>query len=556
MDQTDGMAERPWKPGLLLVLVLAVLYGLLQNGQWVPISDADLYISAARSITLGHGFIFNGLPVRATLPGWPVFLAGAMRVSASFWFLGILQTLLLLGAFLLYYRILLRLATPWWAFTACLTAAMLSPTYHRAFMLYTEPLFCVLMAGAVLLGLQVNEGRPAGWRIPALLALCVAATTVRTAAVLLVPVLGGALLAGHLRPRWNRLWVGAGLVAVLTLATFLAVRYMPRSVPAQTVQQVGNESLIATNMASRNSVVLKLTGVGGKLSLAGLWFAEMVAEPVHVERTFPLLRWAVDAAGWVLFGLMLAGTLPFARRRRWLLPGALLYSLVLAGLWPRPVARYLVPVAPLLVLALLKGVEGIGRLGASPRWRTAARAGTVTLLAGIAVCNLSLYAVDVWKLHSHDFYGGYFAGQAEPLIAISEYLKARHVGDGEVATTTMAVQWEEVSPSMGFYLEIRGLCLLLGRTVLLAPAPLSVQGPNPALARWMERNGARYFVYRPPVNPWRVWHFRVPGIQQWVTGRPVGPPTPYFILYELKDGRLAEAPVPEWHGRIGRVPGL
>ncbi len=109
---------------------------------------------------------------------------------------------------------------------------------------------------------------------------------------------------------------------------------------------------------------------------------------------------------------------------------------------------------------------------------------------------------------------------------------------------------------MGFYLEIRGLNVLIDRTILLAPAELSTQGPNPGLARWMQGNGAKYFVYRPPLNPWRVWHFRVPRIQEMVTGRPAGEPNPYFVLYELKDGRLQEVQVPTWRGRVGRVPGL
>ncbi len=252
MEQTVGTSERPWKPGLLLVLILAVLYALLQNGQWVPISDADLYIAAARSIAHGQDFIFNGLPVRASPPGWPLFLAGEMRISGSFWFLGIVQMTLMLGAMLLFYRVLLRLAAPRWAFTACLIVGMVSPAYHRTFMLYTEPLFCLLFAGAVLLALQINEGRPSGRRIAALLALCAAATTVRTAAVLLVPVVAGALLAGQGRPRRDRLWVTAGLMVVLTLGTFLTLRYMPRPVPAQTVQEVGSPAEVATNMAQRN----------------------------------------------------------------------------------------------------------------------------------------------------------------------------------------------------------------------------------------------------------------------------------------------------------------
>jgi hypothetical protein len=548
--------DRPWKPGLLLVLILAVFYGALQNGQWVPISDADLYVAVARSIAHGQGFVFNGLPVQAMPPGWPAFLAAAMRVSGSFWFLGIIQAALMLGAMLLFYRIVLRLAAPRWAFAACLIAGMLSPAYHRTFMLYTEPLFCLLMAGALLLALQVNEGRPGAWRIPALLALAVAATTVRTAAVLMVPVLVGALVTGRHRPRWDRLWITSFLVAALLAATFLTLRYMPRPVPSQTLQEVGSLDEVATHVAQRHRIALRLAGFAARLPLAGLWFTELLAEPAHVERTFPLLRWGVDLGGLVLLAFIVAGMAPFVRQQRWLMPAALLYSLTLAGLWSQPVARYLVPVAPLLMLGLLKGVAGLAREGASPRWRTAGRAAMAVLLAGIALVNLSLYAVDVWKLHSRDFYGSYYAGQAAPLVAIGDYLRERHVSDCEVATGSLPIEWQDVSPSMGFFLEIRGLYLLIDRTILMAPPELSTIEPGPQLALWMQKNRAKYFVYRPPVNPWRVWHFRIPRIQGMVTGRPVGRPNPYFVLYELKDGWLQGVPVPAWQGCITRVPGL
>jgi hypothetical protein len=548
--------ERPWRPGLLLVLILGVFYGILQNGQWVPISDADLYIAVARNLVLGKGFVFNGLPVQATPPGWPLFLAGAMRVSSSFWFLGIVQILLMLGALLLFYRIMLRLTTPGRAFLVCLTLGVLSPAYHRTLMLYTEPLFCVLLAGAILLAVQVNEGRGAGWRLPALVALCIAASSVRWAGVLLSPVVAGALLSGHLRPAWNKLWVTAALVVVLSGATFLALRYMPSPVPNQTVAKVEDQTEITTYTARKHPIVRRLRGAAGRAPWAGLWFAELVAEPAHIERTFLPVRIGVNLVGWVLFGFVMAGTVPFVRRRQWMLPAAFLYSLVLIVLWGKPVARYLVPVGPLLILALLDGVDMLARVGPSPRWRQLSRLTMAVLFVGIAVNNLSLYAVDLWKLHSRDFYGGYFAGQAKPLIAIADYLKSQHVKDCEVATIRIDLQWEGVSPSMGFFLEIRGLSLLIDRTILLAPRNLSQQSPNAELAQWLGDNKVKYYVYRPPVNPWRVWHFRIPRIQEMVTGRPVGETNPYFALYELKDGGLQEVQVPPWEGRIDRVPGL
>ena len=414
---------RPWKPGLLLFLILGIYYGALQNGQWVPISDADLYIAIARDLVHGQGFTFNGMAVKAVPPGWPLALAGAMRVSGSFWFLGIVQMCLMLGAFVLFYRILLRLTSVRRAFIACLTVGILSPVYHRAFLLHTEALFCLLGAAIVLLALQLREGRSASWRIPLMLVLAAAAVTVRWAGVMLTPVIAGALLSGQVRPALNKLSVCVVLVAVVTCGTFLALRYSRVTSPAPAAAVAVGQGQTLTYTAQEHPIAAKLRGAVFRLPQAGVWFSELLAEVVHVERTFRPIHAAANAMGWVLFGLMVAGMVPFVRQRQWLPPGALIYSLALIGLWQNAVARYLVPVAPLLFLALLNGVDSIARIGASPRWRRLSRVVMVTLFAGIAVCNFSLYSVDVWKLHGRDFYGGYFAGQAKPLIAIAESLE-------------------------------------------------------------------------------------------------------------------------------------
>ncbi len=178
------------------------------------------------------------------------------------------------------------------------------------------------------------------------------------------------------------------------------------------------------------------------------------------------------------------------------------------------------------------------------------------VLGGTLLCNLSLYAVDAWIIHSPDFYGAYMAGQTKPLIAIGEYLKAHDVPGrrGRPLRMSRCRRWAS-SPTVGRLLDIRGLSLLIDRVILLLPRSIPADDAR-RWPQWMAEHGGRFFVRRYPINPWRVWHFRVPGVQRLVTGRPVGEPTPYFTLHELKDGRLVQVAVPSWHGRIGRVPGL
>ncbi len=549
--EAGAEGQRPWKPSLVLALILGVLYGLLQNGQWGPISDADVYVTVARNIVLGQGFTFNGLPVRVYPPGWPYVLAGLMQVSASFLFLNIVQAAMGLAWLLVFYRILLRLTTPRRSFIVCLVVGILSPVYHRAFLLHSEPLFCLMGAGAALLALQVAEGRRASWRLPLVVALAAGSVAVRWAGVMFCPVVIGALMTGRLRPTWSKAWVCAVLTAVLTLGTFLALRHELNAV-AESTTLTPDERTYAAN---QQHVARRIDDAPARLPTAGVWFCNLLAEPATVGASFWQVRALALVLGWMLVGFFVAGLVPRVRRLSWLTAGAAVYTLAFVLLWGTPSPRYLVPVAPLLLLGIYDGIDRLGRVGTAPLWRGLRVLFLAGVFGGTVLCNASLYAVDACIIHSPDFYGHYMAGQTEPLIAIAEYLKAHGVRDGEVVRSYVSLKKVGVSPTVGRLLDIRGLSLLIDRVILLLPRTIPTDD-DAQVAQWMAEHGGKYFVRRYPINPWRIWHFRVPGIQRLVTGRPVGAPTPYFTLHELKDGRLVQVPVPPWHGRITRVPGL
>jgi hypothetical protein len=256
-----------------------------------------------------------------------------------------------------------------------------------------------------------------------------------------------------------------------------------------------------------------------------------------------------------LLAFFLAGTLPFIRRYSWVVPGAFVYAVGFFGMWDNPSPRYLVPVTPFLLLGILNGVDLLGEVGPAMVWRRLRRVVMVGLFAGIIACNLSLYAVDVWIIHSHDFYGNYLAGQTKSLIAIADYLNKHGVKDGDVVRSFLTRRKEGRSPTVGRLLDVRGLFLLTDRTILTLPRTMGGP-PNAGITSWCISHGARYYIERLPVNPWRVWHFRVPWLQKLVTGRPVGQTNPYFLLYELQDGQFHQVSVPDWNGTIDRVPHL
>ena len=541
-----------WKLCLVLVLVLSLYYGALQNGLWVPITDADLYLSIARNLAAGQGFQFNGLPVKSTPPGWLLFLAGAMKISASFLFLNLMQMCLVLGGICLFYRILLRLTSAPRAFIVCLTVGVLSHVYHLTFTLHTEGLFCLASAGAILLGLQISEGRPAGWRIPLLLLLCVVTVAVRDAGVLLGPLVAGALLSGQVKPRFNRQWVCAVLSTLLMLGSFFVLRYtLDRAGPLETTPPE-----LRTYAAYKHPIVRRLPKFVNRLPQSGIWFSGLLAEPVILGRSLKWIALLANVAGWLLLALLAIGTIQFLRQRHWVLLGAVVYCLAIIGMCNTPWSRYLVPVAPLLFLGLLEGLERLGKVRTTASWRKLSRAATIALFSGIALCNLPLYAVDVWVLHSDDFYGTYYGGQAKDLISIACYLRDRQVKDGEVARRHLDIVYVNVSPTRARLLDLRGLSFLINKRILTVPREVARSGPDERLLEWIEQRGVRYYIHRPPISPWRVWHFRVPWLQEKVTGKPVGETNPYFELYELTEGQATRIQVPDSEYKINRVPDL
>lgn len=544
--------KRSWRWGILLVAILLVFYSALQNGLWVPVSDGDIYLAMARNIATGKGFTFNGLPVRATPPGWPIFLSWMMRISPSFRFLNLVPMCLVVLAMFLYYRVLLRLTTAPRAFAVCLATGMLSHVFHRTFQFHSEGLFCVVVAGALLLAVQANE-RPSGlWRLALVIVLCALIVLVRWAGVLLAPLIAGALLAGRIRPRVDKLWIGALLATLVLVGVFVGLRRSQDEAEPVIRQATGARSYAA----NKHPIAQRLLSVSSRIPRIGIWYAAFLAEPVRLGQSIKFIDLIAGIIGFGLLAMLIWGIIPSLRRRQWMTLAALLYSLGIAAIWNTVTGRYFVPVAPFLMLALWEGAERLGQIGSSPIWPKLSKSIIVLVLLGAASCSLALYAVNVWLLHSDDFYGTYYAGQPKDLIAVAEALKARSVKDGEVARSDARPRWDAGSPSLGVLFELRGLSVLINRTILSAPRKLYSARPNDETLAWARQNGVLYYIHVPPPNPWRVWHFRTPWLQEWRTGKPVGEPTPFFELYEVAEEGFVRIPLPETDTVIDRMPGL
>jgi hypothetical protein len=552
----DDRAVRPREAqsrrlGLALVAILFLFYLGLQNGLWVPVSDGDIYLSVARNVATGKGFTFNSLPVQAIPPGWPLFLAGMMRISPRFAFLNPVPMCLMLAAMFLYYRVLLRLTTPRRAFITCLITGALSHVFHRTFLFHSEGLFCVIVAGTLLLAVQANERRSL-WRIALVVILCALIVFVRWAGILLAPIMAGALLGGQLRPKFNRLWIGAAVAMVVLAGTFLYLRGS-QGEAEETIRQA---TATRSYAAYKHPIVRRLLTIQSRVLRISIWYTALLSEPVRLGQSVKAINIMAGIIGFGLLGLLVYGMVPYLRRRQWILLGALLYSLGIAAMWNTVTGRYFVPVAPFLILGMWDGVDRLRKAGPSPAWGMASRTILIAVLIGAAASNLSLYAVNVWLLHRDNFYDHYYSGQPKELMAIAEVLNARSVKDGEVGRSNPKARWATGSPSQGVLFDLRGLAFLINRTIASAPRDEYGREPSDELFAWARETGLKYYIHNPPTNPWRIWHFRAPWLQEWKTGKPVGETAPFYELYEVGEDGFKKVALPETVKVIDRVPGL
>src|SRR5258706_11009631 len=99
--------------------------------------------------------------------------------------------------------------------------------------------------------------------------------------------------------------------------------------------------------------------------------------------------------------------------------------------------RYLVPVAPLLVMGVIRGLEYL-RSTQSP-WKSLWRFSLAAFLVSIVLVNGVLWGIDVYINHSKNFYARYRAGEMEKLVASAEYMRERGVKDGEISVNVFYV---------------------------------------------------------------------------------------------------------------------
>jgi len=560
----DADSRREWQIFAVAMAGVLLIFGLLHNKWWVPGGDTDLYLVAARNLIKGKKYTFNGLPLNVAPPGWPLLLAGAMKISTSFGFLKMVNLTLLTLFLGVFYWIIRRLVPgPWITAAIIVGTALISHAYELTFWFHSDALFSLLTASSFLIALQIREKQGGNFRAAGLIVLCIAAVCVRWAGVFNWCIIAGILLSGETKPRLTRPWVLVCATFVAFAVTFLALRLAMRLTPEQmrAIKESGifiDESLRseAQGYSLDTNLTRKLGLVGEarqRFVGAGRWFSTLFWQPFRIIGSRE-----IDGAGIVVgyFGIFLLGVTVVRawRKCQWMWVGLGVSCGTLFVMWPDATGRYLIPWTPLLLIALLEPLLVFAKSGG--RTRRVALGLFYTFLISAIACNAALFSVEAWVARQHNFYAAYDAGLDHDLISIAHYLIDHGVADNQIAISPKYVNLNHPRYTRW---GIRATLALTDRTMLLVPRMVigdTAKPPAQLAMDWAHQYHVKYYISQPPISPWRVWHFRLGWLQKRVTHKPVIPTRSSWQLWDVSGKDPVEITVPPVHGWPTHVPDL
>lgn len=563
----------------VLALSLLALYGLLQNPYWVPAGDSELYTAAARNMARGDGYTFNGQPVAIIPPGWSWMMSVVMRVSPHFLPLKLMAMTCMIASLLCGYWIVRRFVTPLQAVCVILLTAILSHVYQATYWLISESPFCLATSASILVAMQIAEGRKQLWRVLLLLLLCAAAVTIRWAGVINMAIVVAALLDKQWRPRLTTTWVAALLVVVVTTGTFKAWRDGLRgSVTSEqiaaaqdavtgtgeegmaTVAPVEDDAPPITGTADQSARTYQLFPDGSyadRFLNWGRWFSYLYWQPFRAAGASTAIATTATTVGWAVVALLLVLVGAATVRLRWIWLGVGVYTGALALGWTNVNARYYMPIAFLLVLAVFLATDQLIAWSGRRRWQVVTvRALFVLFVASVVLCNGALYAVEATIARSSRFYAKYETGLNMSLISSCQYLMKlpEPPGDRQIAVSQRYVNLNRTKASP---FGLRAVVLLTGREIITPRFNLTApEHPGGKMRAWLQSKGIRYYLHQRVISPWRVWHFRMGWYQKMQTGSTATRDTAGWQLYRVDDDRLTPIPIPRRCEPVTRVPGL
>ncbi len=370
--------------GPIWIGLAVVLYVGLISTQWHAFPDSARYLLLARSLNEGTGYAIHGVPHGKSPPGFPTYLAFMTRIGmGNMLVLNGMMVGMAIGSLLSGYALLRRQTTRRAALVSMLVVAFFYQMFRLAGAQLSDVPFFFMVTTALwlLLAGQSRVGPSMGLGVLLLIAAC-------WTRVVGIP-LGIAAAAGlvlQAKPAQRRRTLAHVAVLVMgILLTGITLYLRDRAVQAAAPQESYGIELAAVTTAwpwqwlgqAVRNLYLSGTELGRLLT----------GQPIPALVALPLF--------WVP---VFIGTWRALQRHQYLATFAVwgyLGSIILLRV---PLARYFLPVSPLLVLWMGQGIRWLWCVLGSRRWRPSqvAIAGAVLLM----LANLPKDVRSVYRAHS------------------------------------------------------------------------------------------------------------------------------------------------------------
>jgi hypothetical protein len=392
---------------------------------------------------------------------------------------------------------------------------------------------------------------------------------VRYAGIINMLIIGGALLHGQVRPELDRRLISAVLVVAVTMGSFFAVRaavnyFAPRTVAYDATAQIDPSAIVNDQqmVGTISEAPTLVTGTSGRSGYGtrivgyGTWFSYLLWQPLRLGTGSRLVFYIATIFGWIVALIGVAAVIEAIRAQRWLIPATALYTAALCLNWPHATARYLVPITPIILFIIVRGLQ---ILEASPKqraiWRTVGAIG----LGSVVLCNLALFIEEVRIMRSSHFADHYEAGLNKGLVAAAQYLSSKNVGNWQTAVNPeyINIGKRRMSPT-----GLRILTMLTGKAALQVPkkwteSKYKLPNDREFRVQFLKKHKVAFYLEQPKISPWRVSHYRMAWLQKWLTGLPVDQIESGWRLYRC-DGSSTpiQVPLPSDVEFPTRVPGM
>ncbi|HWP39725.1 MAG TPA: hypothetical protein VNL70_02280, partial [Tepidisphaeraceae bacterium] len=226
---------------------------------------------------------------------------------------------------------------------------------------------------------------------------------------------------------------------------------------------------------------------------SGVWLTDLLWEgAARASQRFQPL----GHTGLIGLALVMIAAIDGVWRRRWLGLAILGYMMVLIWIWPRPVARYFVPIAPLLIAEMFAGAAVL------MRWLMSRRQGglhvgtnlAIGCVAGsILLCSVAPYMNQVAQQRASNFYASFRGGAFQSLVNVAYKLHELNAPAGSIAMSRLEFVGRDQQKSTNSYL--RAAIFVTDRPIRVLPPSLMAQ-PTRRLIGWSQRANVQYSLYQ------------------------------------------------------------